>query len=195
MLSRRLRSAARLSAHAAATLALGVALAACSGTRPPSGPDAGPTAPPDATPATYPAYETFDASPYDAAPPGRVEIVHDVPAVVMAGRVVVPARAGAPAPTERTPRQVDGYRVQIFSSNSRAAAEQTRDGAVAWWSRARSRTGAPAALDPLVAYLQPYYRVRLGAFASEEDAEAALAFVRSEYPEAFLVPDVVTVVE
>ncbi|HEX8297713.1 MAG TPA: SPOR domain-containing protein [Rubricoccaceae bacterium] len=188
------RSAARLSAHAVAVLVLGMALAACSGTRPASGP-AGPAAPPDATPAAYPAYETFDASPYDAAPPGRVEITHDVPAGVMAGRVNVPAQAGAPAPSEPSPRQVEGYRVQIFSSSSRAAAEQTRDGAVAWWTRTRGRSGAPAALDPLVAYLQPYYRVRLGAFATEEEAEAALAFVRSEYPEAFLVPDVVTVVE
>ena len=95
----------------------------------------------------------------------------------------------------RTPRQVDGYRVQILSSNSRTTAEAARDGAVAWWARARSRSGAPASLDPTVAYLSPYYRVRLGAFGSEAEAEAALAFVRSEYPDAFLVPDVVTVVE
>ena len=131
----------------ALVFALGAFLAACSGTRPPSaasGPS-GETAPP---PPTYPAYETFDASRYDAAPPGRVEIVHDVPAVVMAGRVVVPARAGAPAPTERTPRQVDGYRVQIFSSNSRTAAEQTRDGAVAWWARARTRAGRAGRAGP-----------------------------------------------
>ena len=172
---------------------LGTTLAACAGTRPPSGPNA-----PDVTPPTYPAYETFDASPYDAAPPGRVEIVHDVPPAVMQGRVVVPARAGAPAPAEPaepTPRQVEGYRVQIFSSASRASAEQTRDGAVAWWGRAQRRAGAPAALDPVVVYLQPYYRVRLGAFATDEQAEAALEFVRAEYPEAFLVPDVVTVLD
>ncbi len=174
-------------------LSLGVFLTACSGTRPVSGPDAGPD--PSAPAATYPAYETFDPRPYDAAPPSRVEVVHDVPAVVMAGRVVVPARAGAPAPTERTPRQVDGYRVQILSSNNRTTAESARDAAVVWWTRARGRSGAPAGLDPIVAYLSPYYRVRLGAFGSEDEAEAALAFVRSEYPDAFLVPDVVTIVE
>ncbi len=44
-----------------------------------------------------------------------------------------------------------------------------------------------------MAYLQPYYRVRMGAFATREDAEAALALVRRQYPEAFLVPDLVTV--
>ena len=188
-------AALRAASRAALVLALAATLAACSTTRPPTATGPNASAGPDVTPASYPAYETFDASPYDAAPPARVEIVHDVPAVVMAGRVVVPPRAAPPAPSEPTPRQVDGYRVQIFSSNSRAAAEQTRDGAVAWWSRAGRRSGAPASLDPVVVYLQPYYRVRLGAFASDAQAEAALAFVRAEYPEAFLVPDVVTVTE
>ncbi len=180
-------------ARLALVLSLAATLTACSGTRPrtPAGPSTGP----DETPATFPVYETFDASRYDAAPAARVELVHDVPEVVMAGRVVVPTRTSAPAPAEPTPRQVDGYRVQIFSSNSRAAAEQVRDGAVAGWSRARSRAGAPSALDPVVVYLQPYYRVRVGAFASDAEAAAALALVRSEYPEAFLVPDVVTVMQ
>lgn len=183
----------RLPARSALILALGAALAACSGTGPaaPSGPDAGP----DETPPTYPAYETFDASPYDSAPPARVETGHDVPAGVMAGRVVVPARAGVSAPTEPRPRQVEGYRVQVFSSASRTAAEETRDGAVAWWERVQRRPGAPATLEAVVVYLQPYYRVRLGAFGTDDDAEAALEFVRAEYPEAFLVPDLVTVVD
>ncbi len=44
-------------------------------------------------------------------------------------------------------------------------------------------------------YIQPYYRVRVGAFASDAEADAALEFVRQEYPEAFLVPDVVTVMQ
>ena len=172
-------------------LALVTLLSACSATRPPAGPNAGP----DPLPPSFPAYETFDAGPFDAAPAARVEIVHDVPAVVMAGRVNVPAQAGAPAATEPRPRQVDGYRVQIFSGNSRPAAEAVRDAALAWWERAQRRAGAPESLEAAVAYLQPYYRVRLGAFATDADAEAALAFVRAEYPEAFLVPDLVTVVD
>ena len=174
-------------------LALGASLAACAATRP-AEPGRGPSAPAP-VPEAYPAYETFDATPYDAQPPGPVEVVHDVPPVVMAGRVVVPARAGRPAPTEPTTRQVDGYRVQIFSSNSRASAEEIRDRALAWWERAQSGQGAPQQLEAVVTYLQPYYRVRLGAFATDADAEAALAFVRREYPEAFLVPDMVTITE
>ena len=177
-----------------AVLAAAAVLSACAGTRPASGPNAGP----DVVPETYPSYETFDASPYDAAPPVPVEIVHDVPQVVMAGRVVVPRGAGTPAstePAEPVVRQVEGYRVQVFTSSNRVTADAARDRAVAWWARARRRSGAPEMLDATIVYLQPYYRVRLGGFASEAEADAALAFVRGEYPEAFLVPDLVTVVD
>ena len=186
--------AGRSAARFCAVLAAAVAVSACSATRPASGPDAGP----DVVPETYPSSETFDASPYDAAPPAPVEIVHDVPRVVMAGRVVVPRGAGTPAPTEPAEpvaRQVEGYRVQVFTGSNRVSADAARDRATAWWARARRRAGAPVALDVAVVYLQPYYRVRLGGFESESDAEAALAFVRGEYPEAFLVPDLVTVVD
>ena len=179
-------------ARVALALLLAAGLAACSGTRPRSAPGA-----PDEVPAAYPAYETFDASPYDAGPPARVEVVHDVPPAVMAGRVIVPGGAGMPAATEPTPpaapvsRRVDGYRIQIFSGSSRASADAVRARAAAWLARQR---GADA-LQPEVAYLQPYYRVRVGAFATDGAAEPALRLVRSEFPEAFLVPDTVTITE
>ena len=54
-----------------------------------------------------------------------VEVVHDVPAAVMQGRVVVPTRAGAPAPSapapaEPSPRQVEGFRVQVARDGAQA---------------------------------------------------------------------------
>ena len=172
-------------------LAAALALSACATTAPPTGP-----APPveDDAPA-YPAYETFDPSGYDAEPDVRTDVDHDVPARVMAGRVVVPGGAApAPAPADDEPREVDGYRVQVFSSNSRDSAERVRAQALSWWQGgARDRAGAPASLDARVVYLQPYYRVRLGAFATREEADAALRLVRDEFPEAFLVADRVTV--
>lgn len=164
-------------------------LSACAPTRPAGpapGEDAGPTAP---------AYETFDAATATASPSVRVTVAHDVPPRVMAGRVNVPNQAAPPPPREPVERQVDGYRVQVFSSVSRDAAEQTRAGLATWWTRARLRSGAPAGLETRVAYIQPYYRVRVGGFATREEAERALAFVRTEYPEAFLVPDTVTVID
>lgn len=175
-------------------LVAALTLSACSGLGP-AGPDAGPEAPPEAPAPTYPAYETFDPAEYDAEPEAAVEIVHDVPAAVMAGRVVIPDQAGpAPAPQEPQAQQVEGYRVQIFSSASRDAAEGVRSEAASWWQRAQP-AGGPRAMEVQVAYLQPYYRVRMGAFATREEADAALALVRRQYPEAFLVPDLVTVMQ
>lgn len=168
-------------------------LSACVSTTPPD------VEAPDETPVSaYPAYETFDPSGYDAAPEVRTDVEHDVPARVMAGRVVVPGGGAAPAPappSDGEPREVDGYRVQVFSSNSRDSAERVRTQATSWWQGARSRAGAPASLEARVVYLQPYYRVRLGAFATREEADAALQLVRNEFPEAFLVADRVTVTE
>ena len=170
-----------------------LSLSACSGLGP-AGPDPGPEAPPDGpTEPTYPAYETFDPADYDAGPPETAEVVHDVPAGIMAGRVVIPDQAGPPAPSEPQPQQVEGFRIQIFSSANRQSAENVRTEAVSWWEGAQSSAGAPDEMEVQVAYLQPYYRVRMGAFASREDADAALALVRRQYPEAFLVPDLVTV--
>ena len=106
--------------------------------------------------------------------------------------MVVPGAGDPPPPTpepDPTPQQVEGYRVQIYASESRQNAERVRSEALQWWGRA----GTGEDLEAIVAYLQPYYRVRVGAFASREEADAALARVRRQYPEAFIVPDVVTV--
>jgi hypothetical protein len=180
---------ARLSALGA----LAFALSACSATGPSapggSGP-AGPEAP------THPAYETFDPAGYDAQPAARAEVVHDVPARLMLGRVDVPGGQTAPPPPANEPqaRQVEGYRIQIFTSASRDAAETMRENAEVWWGNARRAASAPREMEMMVAYLQPYYRVRIGAFESREEADEVLDFVRRQYPEAFVVPDLVTIV-
>lgn len=186
----------RLPLHAAAILAASFALAACSATGP-----QGPVADPDDTPpdSDYPAYETFDPAGYDAEPPAQpATIIHDVPARVMEGRVEVPGQGAATPPSEPSEpvaRQVDGYRVQVFNTASRDAAERVRSDAIDWWSAAQSSANAPREMDVIVAYQQPYYRVRMGAFATREEADRALALVRQRFPDAFLVSDLVTVME
>jgi hypothetical protein len=165
----------------AAPALLCVLLAACAGPR-----EATPPPPPPEP--SYPAYETFDPSGYDAQPArAPAEVQHDVPPRLMQGRVDVPDGTGE--------RVVDGFRIQVFSSDSRDAAESVRAQAEAWWAEARSQSGAPGDLMPTVAYLQPYYRVRLGGFEFRDEAERALAFVRARFPEAFIVPDQVTIRE
>lgn len=182
--------------RSAAVLALSAFVAACSAT----GPQAPVVDPADETPITgYPAYETFDPAGYEADPEVVTAIEHDVPERVMQGRVNVPgqgqAAAPAAAPEEPQARQVDGYRVQVFNTSSRDAAERIRDEAAAWWRGAQSASGMSGDMDLLIAYQQPYYRVRMGAFATREEADRALALVRQRFPDAFLVADLVTVME
>ena len=158
------------------------------GTDPPIEPDVVESEPPRDRP-DHPAYETFDPSGYNAAPRSQpVAVEHDVPPRLMAGRVAVPESAGRS-------REVEGFRIQVFSSDSRETAENLRLDAESWWRTVRGRADAPDALDATVSYRQPYYRVRLGAFEFREDAEDALPFVRERFGEAFLVPDQVTVTE
>ena len=179
-------SLATRSLRGALVLAVALGLTACSG----SGPvDPGPT-PLDPTGPQTPAYETFDPTGFDAAPSPRVEVVHDVPASVMAGRVRVP---GQTTPQSPQPQQVDGFRIQIFESTSGQAARRIRDQAATWWETARSQSGAPARLDIIMPYTQPHYKVRVGAFATQDDADRVLGFVQRQYPAAFIVPDRVTV--
>ena len=183
-----MRSVLRL----AALVVVSVSVAACSGTGPET-----PLVDPDGERPVegFPIYETFDPAGYDADPEEVVTTVdHDVPERVMEGTVRIPGQGGpTPPPSEPEERQVDGYRVQIFNTASRDAAERIRSEASAWWRDARPASGAPRDMDLVIAYQQPYYRVRMGAFATREEADRALALVRQQYPDAFLVADLVTV--
>lgn len=174
-----------------ALAALAPALAACSGA---SGPvaDGGDGNDPVTVGPAYPAYETFDASGYNAPPPEAQEVVHDVPSRQMEGTVRLPGDTSAPS-NESQPREVDGFSIQVGRSEDRATAERLRGAVLAWWEDAAARSGAPDRLEITVRYVQPTYRVHVGAFEFQSQADAALPFVRGEYPGAFIVPARVTV--
>lgn len=167
-------------------------LASCGSVRPVSGEDEAAPPPPRVEAPPYPAYETFDPSGYDAEPaaPEPAALEHDVPEILMAGTI---EEASEP----EGPRLVEGFRIQVFSSAEKAAAERVRDEVGAWWRLAREDPGAagllPEALPVAVEFLRPYYRVRLGAFEFRPQAEAALDLVRERFPEAFIVPSTVEV--
>ena len=167
-------------------LVAALGLAACAAPRETS---TDPT-PPPAEETGPPAYETFDPSGYDAEPPpAQTEIQHDVPAVLMEGTIEEPEPEG--------PRTVQGYRIQVFSSADKAAAEGVRDEAATWWRTAQNDPDAlellPNGLPMEVDFNQPYYRVRLGAFEYRREAEQAIRVVQRRFPEAFIVPDTVTI--
>lgn len=162
------------------------AFAACTG---PAGPDPVDPTPIDNGP-SHPAYETFDPSGYNSQPRPQTRVIeHDVPDRLMEGRVDIPEEN---RPTVRT---VEGFRIQIFSSEDRGAADAVLGEATAWWQTQHGTPGVPADLEPAIAYIQPYYRVRLGAFEFRDGAEEILEIVRRQYRDAFIVPDLVTIRE
>lgn len=142
----------------------------------------------------HPDYETFDPTGYEASPAESQDEEHDVPAKLMAGRVEVPntprqeSQEPETPPTSPETREVDGFRIQVFSTTDRRNAERVQNEAVSWWEGAFGESPSTT-----IAYIEPYYRVRLGTYASEREAENALGTVRRQYSDAFTVPDRVTV--
>ena len=153
--------------RASVLLCLVLLLSACAGSRPEPAPEEPETVSFPEEPAS-----TYEPAPvYEPAPPPP------------------PTPAYEPAPQ----RQVSGFRVQVYASETNAGGEQKRAEAQQWWTAEQRRTGFQAPLDAYVVYLDGLYKVRMGAFTNRPDAESALALVRTRFPDAFLVPDLVTV--
>lgn len=173
-------------------LALGV-LGACSGpsqTTDDGGPspDADPEAARDAAGrAVVAEYETFDVTAYPVRPPDQtVEVTHDVPRRLIQGQA-----------DEGVEQTLEGFRIQVFSAQDQEAAQDFREEVRRWWENVRDevpedlfRSQPPIVIE----YSQPYYRVRIGAFADRENATDALEFVQEEYDGAFVARSTVTVV-
>jgi len=132
--------------------------------------------------------ETFDVSAYPVRPPDRtVEVTHQVPQRLMRGRA-----------TEGVKQTVEGFRVQVFSAQEQEAARDVREKVRQWWESVRAEAPDDAfQQEPpiVIEYSQPYYRVRIGAFAEREEAAEALEFVSEEYSGAFIARSTVTVVQ
>ena len=151
-------------------IALAVVASACSGPREAAdGEDADDLPTPTVRMSDY---EDFDPSEYRevAVRPGP-ELEHDVPQRLMEGRA-----------DEGIEAQVQGFRVQVFSSLD-------KDQAVEREEAARSTTEMPV----YMVYMQPYYRVRVGNFTSREAAERARSALAQRFPDAFIVPDTVEI--
>ena len=138
------------------------------------------------------AFEDFDVAAYRDAPPVRAEVEHDVPESLMDGR--------AAASSGGVTRTVQGYRIQLYSSQDKALADRRMDEAAAWWN-AQRRQGTledvyPGDLSRVPVYLvfrQPYYRVRFGDFATRAEAQRILRLLADQFPDAFIAPDTVTI--
>ncbi len=81
--------------------------------------------------------------------------------------------------TPIAPQIIDGFRIQILASTDRRQVESGQSSFAArypstyvTWQQAK-----------------PYYRLRVGAFASRSDATRYLQNIRRDYPDAYIVPD------
>lgn len=133
-------------------------------------------------------YEDFDPAPYgEEAPPEAIDVTHDVPESLMEGR----AASG-------TARTVQGYRIQILNTVSKQEADKMVEDLIAWWNEQRS-SGSNSDLfrqeQPPVytIYRQPYYRVRVGDFATRAQVQRVLPTFKQRFSAALIVPDTVTI--
>ena len=104
-------------------------------------------------------------------------------------------RQKAPTSTSRTSAPsgpVAGFRVQIHLTSEKPEADAYVEEASAWWQDVPPGQRADVLSTPdlpvEIAWLQPYYRVRVGAFTSRSKAETALALARDRFPDALIVP-------
>ncbi len=144
---------------------------------------------PEEAPVDWAAYEDFEPARYPDPPPPPPVVQHDVPAVLMEGRAGVSAM-----------RTVEGYRVQIFLTESKATADSIYAAAVVWWHRMAAQgalEGIPGAhADPppvYIVYRAPYYRIRLGNFRTRAEAERLRALAARHFEGAFITSDRVIV--
>ena len=76
-------------------------------------------------------------------------------------------------------RYVDGYVIQVYSGNSREAANQARYKMNEYFSE----------LSPKVSYHQPNFRVKAGKFIDRLEANRVHQQVKEEFPRALLLPE------
>lgn len=132
-------------------------------------------------------YETFDASQFEERPPQvtATTVTHDVPPQLLEGRA------------DRGVEQVvEGFQIQVYSSIDRSKAEEVRQEVQEWWEEEREGDAVelfPEGMPINIEFGQPYYRVRIGAFAEREQAAEALEFVRGTFEDAFLARTQVTI--
>lgn len=84
--------------------------------------------------------------------------------------------------------EVDGYRIQILAvtgANSRTTAENERSVFAARYPETPS----------FLSYAEPYFRVRVGNFATRLEAYKTLLDIQENYPNAYIVPDKITYIE
>ena len=144
--------------------------------------------PQETGPTTWAEVETVDLDRYPDVPPLEEDVLqHDVPAALMNstaddGKIV----------------ELDGYRVQVFSSSEREEAVRVEDDVRRWLNNLpdarRKALGLSETVVVYSIYRQPLYRIRVGDFERREDASRIVPALLRQFPGALVVPDRITVI-
>ena len=82
-------------------------------------------------------------------------------------------------------QMIDGFRIQLMATTDRRKVDQVMS------SFSSIYQGVPVTWSQA----QPYYRIRVGAFAKRDNAVNYLQTIKKNYPDAYIVTDKVSVAE
>ena len=139
-------------------------------------------------PTSWAEVESVDMNDYpDVRPETEVTLEHDVPQSLMSSTA-----------DDGTAVELDGFRVQLFSSSERSEAAQVEDDVQRWLNGLsdgqRNRLGLSEVVSVYSFYRPPFYRIRVGDFEKRDDALALTAALQRQWPGALVVPDRVTII-
>jgi len=83
---------------------------------------------------------------------------------------------------------IEGYRIQIYFGNGKSARQKTNQVRVAFISKYKETKAH-------IVYDNPYFRVKVGDYRTKSEALKFLTEIKTEYPDAFIVPDVIDLEE
>ena len=139
-------------------------------------------------PTSWSEVESVDMNDYpDVLPQTEVILEHDVPQSLMNSTA-----------DDGTAIELDGFRVQVFSSSERSEAAQVEDEVQRWLNGLsdgqRNRMGLAGVVSVYSFYRPPFYRIRVGDFEKRDDALALTNSLQRQWPGALIVPDRVTII-
>lgn len=103
----------------------------------------------------------------------------------------------APSPdTTESESRTQVYYVQLQLTEDKDRAETILSRGLRWWKKQPASSRPPLVQEPrssdvpvTIKWKTPFYRVRLGPFAKEQQAERVLDTALSAFPDAFVAPD------
>ena len=81
---------------------------------------------------------------------------------------------------------MEGYRIQIYSNNNRNARDESSSVRATFISRFPNIASYQLYADP------GYFRIRVGDFRTKAEAVKLLQRMRREYPDAYIIPDIIS---